>query len=101
MWIVLKQNPFYTYNKFSCHLTESLHVLYNVKLYDKCKNELMDSCWNNDNLFLGQEDLRLDIWHNIAINISGVVTHDLTVDTHTLLPFPYQMLWHKYDTHVK
>ena len=30
----------------------------------------------------------------------SVVTHELTVDTHTLLPLPYIMLWRKYDAHV-
>ena len=39
----------------------------------------------------------MEIWHNITIHISSVVIHDLTVHMHTLLHFPYQMLWHKYD----
>ena len=86
--------------KKSCQLTEACHVLYTVQLYDKYKNELRDLCWDTDNLFLGQEYLCLDIWHNIAIHISSVVTHDLTVDMHTLLPLPYHMFWRKYDAHV-
>ena len=35
----MKHNPAYTYDKFSCHLTEAWHVLYNVKLYDKREKE--------------------------------------------------------------
>ena len=57
-------------------------------------------CQDNCHLFLGQEDLFLDIFHNIAIHISSVVTHDLTVDIHTLLHIPYHLLWLKYDVHV-
>ena len=75
-------------------------MLYNVQLDDKCEILLMESCWNIDHMFLGQEDLCLGIWHNIAIHISSVVTHDMNVDTHTLFPFPYQIIWRKYDVHV-
>ena len=75
-------------------------MLYNVQFYDKCENELKDWCRNTDRLFLGQEDQRMDIWNNMEIQISCVVTHDLTVDTHTLFPFPYQIIWSKYDAHV-
>ena len=75
-------------------------MLYNVQLDDKCENELMGLCWNIDHLFLDQEDLRLEIWRNISIHISSVVIHDLTVGTHTLLPFPYQVIWSEYDAHV-
>ena len=42
----------------------------------------------------------MDIWHNIEIHIFSVVMHYLTVDMHTMLPFPYPMFWHKYDAHV-
>ena len=42
----------------------------------------------------------MDIWHNIKIQISSVLTQDLTEDMHTFLTFPYQMLWHKYDARV-
>ena len=72
----------------------------NVKLYDKCENELKGFCQNTDNMFLGQEYLCLGIWKKIAIHSSSVVTHDITLDMHTFLPLPYQMLWHKYDAHV-
>ena len=72
-------------------------MLYNVQLYDKCENEWKDLCCNTKHLFLGQADLCLDIWHNIAWHIYSVVTHYLTVDTHTFLPLPYHMLWRKYD----
>ena len=37
----LKQDTVYTCDKFSCHLTEAFHVLYNVQLYDK-----RDFLWN-------------------------------------------------------
>ena len=60
----------------------------------------MDLRWNIDHQFLGQEDLRLDIWHNITIHIFSVVVHYLTVDTPILLNFPYQISWRKYDAHV-
>ena len=86
--------------KPTCYSTEAFHVLYNVQLDDKCENELMDLCWNMDHLFLGQDNLCLDIWHNIAIHISSVLTHDMTLDMHTLLPLSYQTLWRKYDAHV-
>ena len=42
----------------------------------------------------------MDILHNIEIQISSVVMHDLTVYMHMLLYFPYQILCHKYDAHV-
>ena len=42
----------------------------------------------------------MDSKHRIAIHISSVEEHDHTEDMHTLLPFPYNMLWHKYDAHV-
>ena len=74
--------------------------MYNVQLYDKRENELKDWCWDTDNLFPGQEDQCLEIWHNIAIHISSVVTNYLTVSMHTLLPLPCYMLWRKYDAHV-
>ena len=86
--------------QISCHLTEAFHMLYNVQSDDKCENEFKDLFQNIDDMFLGKEDLCLDISHNNVIHISSVVTHDLTVDTHTLLPFPYHMLWRKYDAHV-
>ena len=38
LWIFLKHNPVYTYQKHSCQLTEACHVFYNVKLDDKCGN---------------------------------------------------------------
>ena len=75
-------------------------MFYNVKLDDKYENKLKDSYWNTGHLFLGQEYLFLDFSNNIAIQISMVVTHDLTVDTHTLLPLPYKMILRKYDAHV-
>ena len=62
-------------------------MYYNVQLYDKCENELKDWFWDNEHLFPGQEYLRLEIWHNIAIHIYSVVTNDLTVDMHTLFLF--------------
>ena len=43
----------------------------------------------------------MEIWHNIEIHISSVVMHHLTAYIHTLLPLPYQILWYKYDAHVK
>ena len=48
-----------------------------------------------DHTFLGQ-----DFWNSIEWYISGVVMHDLTVYTHTLLPLPCKMLWLKYDAHM-
>ena len=42
----------------------------------------------------------MDILHNISIHIYSVEMHDLTVDTHTLSPLPYHIIWHKYDAHV-
>ena len=92
--------PVYTCDKFSCQLTEACHVLYNVKSDDKCENEWKELFWNTDHLFLGQENLCLYIWQKIEWHISSVVTHDLTVDTHTFLPLPYQILWRKYNYHV-
>ena len=38
--------------------------------------------------------------HSIVIHISSVAVHDQTEDMRTLYPFPYHMLWHKYDVHV-
>ena len=29
-----------------------------------------------------------------------MVTHDMTLDTHTLLLLSYHMIWRKYDAHV-
>ena len=75
-------------------------MFYKVQLYDKYENELMDSCCNIDHLFIGQECERLYILHKIAIHISSVLTNYLTVDTHTLLTYPYQIIWRKYDAHV-
>ena len=75
-------------------------MLYNVQLDGKCENEFMASCHNIDHMFLGQKDLRLEIWHNVAIHISSELTHDITVDKHTFFPFLYQMLWPKYDAYV-
>ena len=43
----------------------------------------------------------MDIWHNTTIHISSVIIHDLTVDMHKFLPFPYHMLWYKYYAHVE
>ena len=40
----------------SCWSTEAFHVLYNVKLYDKCEKELKDGGWDAYHLFHGQED---------------------------------------------
>ena len=96
----MKHNHVYTYDKFSCHLRKSFHLLCNNQLDDKCEYKLMYLCWNIDHLFLVQEDLFLDIWHNIEIHISSVVMHDLAMGMHTFLPFPYQMLCRKYDAHV-
>ena len=31
-----EENPVYTWYKFSCHLTEAFHVLYNAQLDKKC-----------------------------------------------------------------
>ena len=67
---------------------------------DKCENELKDWCQDTDHLFPGQEYYCLEIWHNIAIHISSVVTHDMTVSMHIFLPLPCHMLWRKYDAHV-
>ena len=71
-----------------------------MQLDDKYENELNDLCWNTDHLFIVQEDLCLDILHNIEIQIPSMVNHDLTVDTYTLLPLPYQIIWRKYEDHV-
>ena len=90
----------FTLSKKYYHSTEACHVLYNVQLYDKCENEWKDLCCNTKHLFLGQADLCLDIWHNIKIYISSVVTRDLTVDMHTFFPLPYHIIWRKYDAHV-
>ena len=65
------------------------------------KNKWKDWCQDTDYLFPGQEDWFLYIWHKIAIHIFSVVTHDLTVSMHTLLPFPCHMIWRKYDAYVK
>ena len=80
---------------FFCHLKEAFHVLYKVKLYDKCEIKLKDWCLNIDHLFPVQEDEHMYIWRNIAWQIYSVVMHDLTVDMHTFLTLPLQMLWHK------
>ena len=55
---------------------------------------------NTDYLFIGQEYLYMDIWHSNTIHISSVEVHDQTEDMCTLYPFPYHMLWNKYDVHV-
>ena len=98
--VVLKQYPVDTWDKFSCQLTEACHFLYNVQLDDKCENELKYWCRDTDHLFPGKEDECLDICHNIAIHISSVATHDLTVSMHTFLPLLCHMLCPKYDAHV-
>ena len=82
------------------YLMEAFHVLYNAQLDDKCGNELKELCRNTDHLFIGQEDKHMEIWNNIAIHISSLVMHDLTVDMHTFSPFPYHIRWHKYEVHV-
>ena len=43
----------------------------------------------------------MEICHITAIHISSVEVHDHTDDMCTLQPFPYHMLWHKYDAHVE
>ena len=71
-----------------------------MKSDDKCENELKKWCRYTDHLFPGQEDQCLDIWNNIIIHISSLVMHDMTVSMHTVLPFPYHMIWLKYDARV-
>ena len=42
----------------------------------------------------------MDSRNSTPINISSVEIHYHNEDKHTLLHFPYQMLWHKYDARV-
>ena len=52
------------------------------------------------NLFLGKCYLYMDSRQSPAIKISSVEVDDHTLDICILQTFPYQMLWHKYDSHV-
>ena len=42
----------------------------------------------------------MDIRHSTVIHISSVEVHYQNDNNRTLMHFPYQMLWHKYDAHV-
>ena len=42
----------------------------------------------------------MDSRHSTLIHISSVEVHYPNENKLTLLNFPYQMLWHKYDPHV-
>ena len=53
--ILLKQYPVDTLDKFSCWITESCPVLYNIQSDDKYENKLKEWGWDAYHLFPGHE----------------------------------------------
>ena len=51
-------------------------------------------------MILGLEDQFMGNRHNKATHIYSVAMHVGMVDIHTLYPWPYHMLLHRYDAHV-
>ena len=87
-----------TSNKFSFHLVDIFHALYNKQFSDKFENVLKYMCWDNAHLIIGLEYQCVGSWNNNVTQISSVVMHIGMVDTYTLSPCPYQLLMHVYDS---
>ena len=57
-------------------------------------------CWNDAYMIIGLEYQYVGNCHNNETQISSVAMNVGIVDIHTLYPFPFQMLLHRYDAHA-
>ena len=73
-------------------------ALFYVQLSDKHETVLLDMCCNSAYLILGLEDKCVVNYHNNATHIYSVRMNDVMVDMHTLLSWPWKILFYNYDT---
>ena len=82
---------------FQVDIFDELHI---VQLSEKHEKLFQDICWIDAYLTLDLGDKYADILKNNITHIYSAEMNIGIVDMHTLLPWPCQMLFHRYGDHV-